>query len=477
MQQFERRIRAVIERYAMIRPGESVLAGVSGGADSVCLLEVLAVLRETMGFTLAAVHVDHGMRENAGRDAEFTEALCRRKGVACIVKHADVPAAQRAWRCSPEEAARRARYAAFAEAMEEMHAGCVAVAHHRDDQAETVLHNLFRGAGMNGMAGMAPVHELRDADTMMRVIRPLLYVSREEIRAYLAEKGLTHVEDETNGTDHYERNRIRRHILPYAEEQINAAAAAHLAQAADRAREALSWAEEERDRRYPDIVQNLPEGGVRIDLAALRAEHGYLQKLILLRALPEAGIRRQTEEVHLDALLGFIAGEAGSASLDLPEGYRAQRSYDSLRISRAGTAPEAEEIPVVLPPEGGETEAVLPDGSRVLFSVMPCDVSGTAEIPADPFTKWFDFDTIKRPVCVRGRRRGDVIDVGNVVKKLSREMIDRRIPAPERDRVPLLAAGDEILWIVGVRRCETHRVHETTGRILQVRYLPGSGQP
>ena len=175
-------VRETIRKYQLLEKGEKVLLGVSGGADSVCLVDVLCGLAEELQISLMVVHVDHGIRETAARDASFVRELAERRGLLFYLEQADVPALRAKWHCSEEDAARRARYDAFRRVMEVSGADKLALAHHRDDQAETLLLHLCRGAGLRGMAGMAPMRD--------RVIRPLLFVSRREIEAYLAERQL-----------------------------------------------------------------------------------------------------------------------------------------------------------------------------------------------------------------------------------------------------------------------------------------------
>ena len=203
----------------------------------------------------------------------------------------------------------------------------------------------------------------------------------------------------------------------------------------------------------------------------LRQQHSFLQGEILLAALKEVGLATDIGERHLTALKQLIAADAGTHSLDLPGDFRAVRRYDRLYLYRGDR-----ETPS-LPHAGTEKPSRIMDRTGIDFSQrliertpgIPFDRS---EIPTDPFTKWFDFDKIEQSVCIRTRRKGDWIDTGGGRKTLKKEMIDGKIPADERDRIPLLAAGEEILWIVGVRRSEAYRVTAETARILEVRYVP-----
>ena len=197
----------LIRRYAMLPQGSRILCAVSGGADSMCLLHWLNELREAYGFALFAAHFEHGLRgEESRRDAEFTAEQCRRLGISCSVGHGNVSAYAEQQHLGTEDAARTLRYRFLEETADRLNCDRIATAHNLNDNAETVLMNLCRGAGTRGLAGIPPVRG--------RLIRPLLQTSREEIEEYLTQHGIPHIEDSSNGTDSYTRNRIRHQMIP-----------------------------------------------------------------------------------------------------------------------------------------------------------------------------------------------------------------------------------------------------------------------
>ncbi|MCR5675110.1 MAG: tRNA lysidine(34) synthetase TilS [Lachnospiraceae bacterium] len=463
MDGLEERVYEVIRKEHMIEPGERVLVGVSGGADSVCLFSVLLALKQRLSCSLTVVHVNHGMRPAAAAEEMFVERLAAERGVPFLAAHIDVPARRKREKRSPEDAARQGRYEAFARIMRETGADRLALAHNREDQAETVLFKLFRGTGLRGFAGMEAVRPAgEEGDPFaLPLIRPLLYTSRREIEAYLSRKGLEHMEDDSNASDAYARNRIRRHLLPYAEEEIHAQAAGHLAAAAAHAREALVYIEGEAEKRYREILC-----GKELDVTALNGEPAVIKKEILFRALRDAGVHGEIGQAHTEALLKLISSTEGSRRIALPGGFAAERTYDRLRIIREEKEVQsAERITLT---DGAQTVA-LPGVGRVIVTLS--DRGDGQEIPADFYTKWFDSDKIKQSLCFRRRRQGDWIDVGNGRKSLKKEMIDRKIPAARRDGLWLLAAGDEILWIVGDRRCEAYRITDSTQHILKMTFI------
>ena len=217
-----------VKKYRMIEEGDTIAAGVSGGADSVCLLFVMLHLQKIIPFRLAVVHVNHGIRQEAGRDADYVRGLCEDKGLPFYLTEADVPGYAASCGMSSEEAGREIRYRALREALEREGAGVrgrIAVAHNGNDRAETMLFHLFRGTGLTGMSGIRPVSG--------NIIRPLLCVEREEIEKWLGERDIDYCRDCTNDQDLYTRNRIRHHILPFARNQVCQGAVANMNRAAD----------------------------------------------------------------------------------------------------------------------------------------------------------------------------------------------------------------------------------------------------
>ncbi len=218
---FRQKVLSFMKKNHMTDRGDSVLAAVSGGADSVCLLLLLREMAAELGIKVFAFHMNHGIRgAEADRDERFVMELCERLNIPLTVAHEKVEeyAAERG--LSGEEAGRILRYHHLGETAEKYQCAKIAVAHHEDDDAETVLLNLFRGSGLAGLSGIRPVRE--------NIIRPLLCVSRKEIEGYLNEQELSWCEDSTNKENDYTRNKIRNELLPWVTENINSRAAEHI---------------------------------------------------------------------------------------------------------------------------------------------------------------------------------------------------------------------------------------------------------
>lgn len=326
----EQRIREYIEAQGLIASKDTILVGVSGGADSLCLFLLLWKLYRNSDVSLCVMHINHHLREDAAEDAAFVQEICDRSGVPCIQRDVDVEGYLRTHKVSStEEAARILRYEAFFDYLAELPGAPeqkkLAVAHTLNDNAETVLHHLFRGSGLKGLGGMQPK---RDA-----IIRPLLFASRGEVEAYLEAFGQAWRTDSTNAEDDYARNRIRHHILPLAESEVNAQAAEHIHAAAGQLRAAEDFICASLQEAYQRIVTP-QEDGVRIDRGAFLALHPYLRERLALLCMQEvSGCAKDITAKHVGIFLGLFTLPCGKM-LDLPHGLFALRRREYIELLR-----------------------------------------------------------------------------------------------------------------------------------------------
>ena len=477
---FEQKIRNMMKRCRMVSPGQRILAAVSGGADSVCLLAVLHALAPEFSFSLEAVHVEHGIRgEESLQDCAYVERLCGKLGVRLTVRHIHVPELARQSGRTEEEEARIQRYRIFEETAEQCGAQRVAVAHHLGDQAETVLWNLIRGSGLRGLRGILPVRPLRDGQAASPlVVRPLLETSREEIEQYLEACGLSYRTDRTNLDKTVTRNKIRHDILPDLI-KLNAQAPCHIAQAAEEAAEAEAYLERVTARAAEGCIHCQADGQPVLLLARWQKEEPFIRRRLLRECIRRAsgnGSLKDIGAVHVEALMGLACG-GGEKSVRLPGELTAVRSYGQIRFLSGAEALSG----AVLPAAGalyaqdarpGERWVEVPFPGRQMvhyggycFS-LECGCAGESGIciPKKRFTKWIAYATIaqkeSQKLCFRTRRPGDVLVVrqDGSRKKLSDYLIDEKIPLSLRDRVVLLAIGSEVLWVAGMRISEKARV-------------------
>ena len=367
------KVRKYIEDNKMLNKGDKVVVGVSGGADSTALLELLFLLREEYGLSLYVVHINHGIRPEASEDAEYVRELCEERQLPFYLFEEDIPAMAEREHLSEEEAGRYFRYRCFYKVMSENGADKLAVAHHMDDQAETVLFHLARGTDLAGLAGMQPVSEMDACDKAndsIRIIRPLLGIRRQEITKWLEDRGMSWQEDATNGDDNYARNRIRNRVIKDLS-AVNEKASEHIAEFAGRAaeydgyirRQAISFIESEavllngsggnirfRDGMLMDSlnVDGSDKGnlmykenlsgihGIKVKREQLLSKDRVLSDRVLYEMLiMMAGAKKDITREHVDALYDLLSKQSGR-ELNLPYKVRAVISYDWLILEMAG---------------------------------------------------------------------------------------------------------------------------------------------
>ncbi len=477
-----------IESEGLIGAGELVVAGISGGADSICLLSVLLELKERLGIQVAAVHIHHGIRgEEADRDEAFVRAFCESRRVPVLVYHRNVPELARENGLSLEEAGRKTRYQCFGEALKELSGRRLAVAHNRDDNAETVLFHLFRGSGLRGLSGMdylapLPLEWPAPSDIWQGtvLIRPLLDISRKEIETYLRERGISWCRDSTNSSGEYSRNRIRLNILPEAG-KINEAASANIVRAAGMLKEAGRWMERQAEAWLDGQAvfepgrhgsRTVPEAdvlSVRLPGKELASLEPVMSGLIIRKAFARlTGSLKDFSKQHTDSVLK-LAEKGTGRQMSLPGGVTARNEYGALILSAGQEKPKADgKTPEqILVPSERRQEAEL-FGCRFRYRLLRRE-SGE-KFPENRYTKWFAYDKIKGNLSLRGRRPGDwfqaFADGGRQTVKAY--MINEKLPPHVRGQIPLLAEGSHVLWIVGGRISEAYKVTEECRQVLEI---------
>lgn len=405
--------------------GKKLLAAVSGGADSMCLLTLLT----EAGLDVTAAHFEHGIRgEESLRDAAFVEDYCRRHGIPCVVGHGDVPACAEEQGMGLEQAARQLRYAFLERCADMIGAELILTAHNLDDSAETLLFNLARGAGAAGLRGIPARRE--------RILRPLLGVSRAQIEAYLAERGIPHVEDSSNREDRFARNLIRHQVMP-ALREINP----RFSEAAARAAALAARDEEFLQSLAGDFLRREGQGD-SLPLSALRALHPALASRVIRARVPglSAG--------HTEAALAFLT-EDGPAALDLP-GVRLQREQGRLFFGTRVFSP----LPVRSLADGAEL--ALPEAGlslRVELTVYRGEIHDLFK------TSFLKYEMIHPDLLCTGRRPGDRIrPLGRGCAKSFKALFQEAgIEIGRRDSIPVIRDSGGPLLLYGLALDERAR--------------------
>ncbi len=487
-----------IRQEKLIERGDTVLAGVSGGADSVCLLLVLKKLRQEIGFTLSAVHVEHGIRgEESRADEAFTGQLCAGLCVPLRTFRVDVPGFAGSNGLGLEEAARTMRYDCFRKAAEEARQSFgrvrVALAHHADDNAETVLFRMIRGSGLDGLCGMRPKRRLMEGAD---VIRPLLGVSRADIEAYLKKNAREYRIDRTNFDMEYSRNRLRRAVLPELE-KINRQAVFHINQCAGYLCRLADYMEKKTGEAFADCCMQR-EDGCCIGMERFFTYPELIQTEVVHRVLTElSGGGRDVGRVHVEAVMKLFGQQVGR-SLVLAHGITAKRIYGGVVLRRAEEMPSARRIAGQRAAqlsgqddfenqvffvggeerrrlEAGETVMVRLPGASLYLSILPNNRQNY-KIQKKKYTKWLNYDKIKCDLQIRKRASGDylTVDEAGHRKKLKDYFINEKVPQELRDKVWLLAEQSHIIWVIGGRISAAYKVTNDTKRILEVRVDGGN---
>ena len=446
-----------IRQYQMLHPGEKVVVAASGGIDSTVLLHLLHRFSERQGYSLHVAHLNHMLRgEESQRDADFVRDYACQLGVETTIRSVSVKGVRRGKSDSLQETARQIRYAFLKEVAEEVGASKIALGHTRDDQAETVLLNLLRGAGRPGLRGIPPVRE-------GRFIRPLIETTREEIEGYAQVNQIPFVSDSSNLKVAYLRNRIRLHLLPLLRQEYNPQLSETLAAIASILGEEEDLLESLTSARLSSILLEQEEGQVALSIPGLLQEPIALQRRILIAAVRMAAPSYlHLSHRHIFSLQELLLAQSGS-QLTLPGGMEAFKDYDRLLLeSRKRLSFRAWAYPLPTP---GIIQ-LQETGLRIR-----AEVRGRQEVHLEestPYRAFFDADRARPPLLVRNRRPGDYfypLGMGGG-KKLKEFLIDAKVSRGEREETPLLVSGAEIAWVIGFRIDERYRVREETQKVL-----------
>lgn len=457
------KVKRYIKFNNMLEDGDSVVVGVSGGADSMCLLSVLIEL----GFDVKVVHINHMIRgEDADEDMRYVEKFCEDKGIKCFSFSYDVESIAKEKKLSCEEAGRWLRYETFYKVMKENACEKIAVAHNAGDNAETILHNLFRGTGIKGLVGILPNRD--------QIVRPLLCVTREEIEAYLESKNITYRIDATNFENIYTRNKIRNTVLSYAKDNINKNVVEHITNAGQMIKEIDDFVSKEGDKAYEEFA-SLKDGKVYIRIEGFMDLHPVIKKYIIRK-----GILSVTESLkditftHIANVLELFSSTV-SKSVNLPYELVARRTYEEVVLEKLVKCQSCNENNTYVEIDSYGEFSVGLKGEKLLVTKCSLEEWEGLENKYEEkiYTKWLDCDILDRNLVIRTRRTGDyiVVDDKGSRKKIKTLFIDLKIPKEQRDEVLLLADGNEIVWIIGHRINYNFRITKDTKEIIRLEYM------
>lgn len=448
-----------IRTHKLISKGDQIIAGVSGGLDSMALLMVLYNLKDVLDFNITVCHVNHGVREEASEDQAFVRDVSEELGLDFYTTNVDMVSYGKEKGITAEEAGRELRFEFFREIIKKVGGGKIAVAHNKNDQAETLLQRLMRGTGLHGLRGMA----FKSLD----IIRPILNISRDEIESYLNEHNIEYVIDKTNLLPIYNRNKVRLELIPYIQEYFNPNIVDTLWRTSQTAHIDSSYLDEVSEKSYDHIVQQEDLDRVILDGNKFIKMHRSIQnRMIRVTILKLIQNIQGVSEHHITALVDMFVEQRTGKQMDLPNGLIGRVRYQDLIIEKKQKL------------DHPSYEFNLIVGKNVIepldaiIDIKPID---KVQFKPDPYTKYIDFDKIKGKLSLRNRRDGDRITPLGMKgsKKIKDYFIDRKVPREERDGIFLLVDEQNIIWILGYSLSELYKVSEFTKRVLEIKYIGG----
>jgi len=473
-------VRETILQHHMFDGGDTVILGVSGGPDSLCLLHTLRALQDELGLELHLAHLDHGVRGSDSRaDAEYVEELARAWDVSATMEYGDVPAYAEEHRLAIEEAARRVRYLFLGRVAREVDAQCVAVGHNADDQVETIIMHWMRGSGLGGLRGMLPVQVLGAegwwSGPVLSLVRPLLEVPREAIEGYCRQHGLQPRFDRSNLDRTYHRNRIRHELIPFLE-SFNP-------RIRDIVRRSAGVIAGDYDYLHHQTIQvwerlaEESDGAITFPLQPWSELHPSLQRQLLREAIRR--LRSSLRDItwtHVEQARVGLSQIAAGAQITLPQGLFLFKGYDDLVIGERIAHPdipllEQGPLPLNVP---GVTQ--LPESSWALHSRI-VHREQPPEEPAgnqDPWQAYLDMERAGTDLTLRSRRTGDrfqPLGMAGRSKSLNAFMTDAKIPQQIRDYLPLVVSPRQIVWVSGHRIDERVKITSHTDRVIDLRFV------
>jgi tRNA(Ile)-lysidine synthase len=448
------KVGGTIEKYGLIEKGDRVLVGFSGGTDSVAMLHILHQLQKKLEFSMAAVYINHNIRPRAAKkEARFCEDFCREYSIPFSCEEIDIPKLTKDEKAGIEETARIHRYRTLERLAAEQDFSRIAVGHHRDDRAETILFNLLRGSGRMGLAGIPPRRG--------KVIRPLYDLRRLEIADYLEDNSLKFMIDRSNRSRKFVRNRIRHRIIPLMQKEITGAAVDNIVRYSEILADEEKYLSEMTSDLIKKLVTTTPGGKIRLDLNKKFQYDEWLKRRLVFGILANAGFI-DIEFAEVDKIVKLI-DDGRQTRLSLREGYLAEVAGDSMYLYRPGPAIDKYEVTVP-----GRCRL---DHPQVWIDFEYVDNKEVKEIStSDSRIAFIDAEELQGTLylsrLMRGARFHPYGRPGS--KKAGDFLTDRKYPRPLRDELPVLYDQKGIVWLAGLEIDHRVQIHDETRKIIKI---------
>lgn len=446
----------------LINVGDGIVVGLSGGPDSVCLLNLLVSIKEEFNLKLAAVHINHMLRgDAANEDEEFCLKLCKELDVDFFSERIDVNKYSKENNLSSETAGREVRYNTFNKIMYQKGFNKIATAHNANDQAETIIMRMMRGTGLEGLCGIPVIRE-------NRYIRPILFMERKDIEAYCEEIEIEARIDKSNLERIYSRNKVRLDIIPYMKDNFNIDVISAINRMSILLQEDNEYILSEVETIYKENVQKDERSSlIKNDIFKL---NNSIKKRIIRRVIKDiCGNKYDIEMKHIEDIIQLSKNKTGK-QIDLPNNVVAINEYGDIRVKLRDVNELIEEKQHVLSKEKILHNKIQFNSYIVEFNVTESD--NKWKYSNNSLIKHFDFDKINGNIIIRYRKNGDkIIPLGlNGSKKVKDVFIDMKIPKEKRDFIPIVEFGGDIAWIVGVKLSDKYKVDVNTKNILKIQF-------
>ncbi len=444
------KVKNTIEKFNMLEKGDTVVIGVSGGADSVCLAHVMNCIKEEYDLHIILVHVNHQLRgADADRDEAYVMSLGEKYDCDVRIFSYDVAKLAKERGLTLEETGRELRYEAFYKTAGER--GKIAVAHNINDNCETMLMRFFRGTGIKGLGGINPIRD--------NIIRPLIEISRAEIEGYCLENKLEYYTDYTNNIDIYTRNKIRLKLIPFIEKELNP----NIVNTLYRTSEIMAAEDKYLSEAAQKAYNECEVSPKRIDVERLKAYDPVIQRRIIrLGFVDFSADLHDISYSNVENVLSLAEKESGR-TIELPHGLRAVREQSTIYFCRS-----EERKPFFYEINKDEKKYCKELGAYILLTDKKCEKNAKLL-----YTISFDYDKIKLPLALRSRKAGDKIYIAGIggSKSLKKLFIDSKVPMVERDGIPILAMGSDVLWISDMKTSDRYKAGDTTVNYLHMYLL------
>jgi len=463
------KVLADIKDKNLIDKGDTIIVGLSGGPDSVCLLHVLKSIEESMNIMIVAVHVNHMLRgQDSFEDEEYVKNLCKKLNIKLKIEQIDLQNIAKKKKLSIEEAGRDERYRIFEKTAKDLNANKIAVAHNKNDQAETILMNIIRGAGLSGLKGM----DIKRG----KIIRPLLHIDRLEIEEYCNKYKLEPRTDKTNLESIYTRNKIRLDLIPYINEQFNIDIISKLTKMSEIIKNENDFIEYYTEKLYNKALvkkSDGQDGQIVLNIKIFNSYHKGAKGRILRKAIKETiGFIKGIESVHIDDIIKLALDGRVGAMIHLPHKIRVEKSYQILKVYQFKTFPQVNLYKIKLNIPG---DTLIQEESFILRGNIIDDVNLDQYEKNQKTSKvqYFDYDKLRGGINIRKRESGDLIKPinSNGTKKLKKYFIDEKVPIDIREKIPLVAKNKEIVWIIGYVISDKYKVTKSTKKVLKLEFI------